>query len=269
MDRNFKIKIGAVAVLLAAILICLILLKTGTPKSPDNKPQETPAAETASIPETAVPQETAAVTPTPTPTPAATPTPTPAVTADIDSDDSITKFVSREYLISETYVPEDLTAVNVHSAETKKLRKEAAEQLEAMFQAAINDRIYLKLVDGYRSYSYQRDLYNYYVNNRGKAYADSIDAYPGASEHQLGLAADIGCWNGSCELSYCFTDYLDYSWLIEHSWEYGWIERYPKGKSSITGVEYSPWHFRYIGVEEAKKYHESGASTLEEYFGIK
>ncbi len=265
MERNFKIKIGAVAVLLTAIIICLILLKTGKPKSPDN-PLPVPSAEPSAAPETAQPEPTAVIV---TPEPTATPVPTPAVTADIDSDDSITKYVSRDNLISETYVPSDLTAVNVHSAETKKLRKEAAEQLEAMFKAAINDRIYLKLVDGYRSYSYQRDLYNYYINNRGKEYADSIDAYPGASEHQLGLAADIGCWNGSCELSYCFTDYLDYGWLIDHSWEYGWIERYPKGMKSVTGVEYSPWHFRYIGVEEAQKYHESGASTLEEYFGIK
>ena len=134
-----------------------------------------------------------------------------------------------------------------------------------MFQAAISDRIYLKLVDGYRSYQLQADLFSYYTQTRGAYYASIVDDHPGASEHQLGLAADIGCWNGACELSYCFTQYPDYTWLKENSWKYGWIERYPEGKQSITNIVFSPWHYRYVGIDVAKAVYEKNL-TYDEFY---
>lgn len=93
-----------------------------------------------------------------------------------------------------------------------------------------------------------------------------MDCHPGASEHQLGLAVDLGNWNGQCELNACFVDYPSYTFLQEHGHEYGFIERYPYDKQNITGIEYSPWHWRYVGVEEATKIKESGL-TVEEYYG--
>ena len=135
-----------------------------------------------------------------------------------------------------------------------------------MFNDAMNQEIYFKLISGYRDYYLQASLYNFYVNNYGEARVSAMDAYPGASEHQLGLAVDLGNWNSECDLSVCFIDYESYNFLKEHAHEYGFIERYPSGKESITGIEFSPWHWRYVGVEEATKIRDSGL-CVEEYYG--
>lgn len=252
--EEYKGKLITIIVLCVAILIGLFILNfKGCDFGEKKKPEPTPE-----------PTVEPTVEPTFEPTPEPTPEP-PAV--DLESDDSINRYVSLTHTIPESYVPSDLRGVKVHSAETKQLRDEAATKLEEMFQAAIDDHIYLKLVDGYRSYQYQADLFSYYTQIRGSYYASVVDDHPGASEHQLGLAADIGCWNGACELAYCFTQYPNYQWLLDNSWKYGYIERYPDGKQSITGIVYSPWHYRYVGLEEAQKIHESGL-TMEEYYNI-
>lgn len=97
------------------------------------------------------------------------------------------------------------------------------------------------------------------------AEARTVVAYPGTSEHQLGLAADI------VALSYQILDEgqmetAEQQWLIEHCAEYGFILRYPEGKSDITGVIFEPWHYRYVGVEAAKEIMSQGL-CLEEYLG--
>ncbi len=251
--RQYRTKLITIIVLCIAIVIGLIILNfKGCEKKA--KPEPTPTPEVI-------------VTPEPTPTPVPTPEPTPEAVVDLEGDDSINRYVSKTHLLPETYAPSDLRVVNVHAAAPQKLREEAAGKLEELFQAAIDDHIYLKLVSGYRSYREQSDLYSYYRQIRGQSYIDSVDDFPGGSEHQLGLAADLGCWNGSCELAYCFTSYPNYQWLLDNSWKYGWIERYPQGKQSVTGIRYSPWHYRYVGLEEAQKIYESGL-TVEEYYNI-
>lgn len=286
LEEKFRNKIIAVIVLSVLILCGLLYIHfmpvPGDSPSASVEPTAVPtvvpeSSAEAAVEETAAPEKTAESTDQPdeTDSPCSqpcdtqepTPEPTPEIKDDITTDDSLTRVVNRSLTIGADYVPSDLVAVNVHSAETKQLRKEAAQSLEEMFQAAIDDRIYLKLVDGYRSYYYQNDLYHYYVSNRGQTFADSIDSYPGASEHQLGLAADLGNWNGACELSYCFTQYSDYDWLVENSWKYGWIERYPDGKQNVTGIMYSPWHYRYVGKDAAMRIHDSGL-TMEEYYSV-
>ncbi len=254
--KEFKGKIIAIIVLIVLILIGILVLNLRGCAS--SKPKPTPTPEATVLP---TPEATPAVTAEPTPEA----TPDPGV--DLTSDDSITRYISQKYPVSENYVPADLRTVNVHVSKPQQLRSEAADKLEEMFKAAIDDRIYLKLASGYRSYREQADLHSYYTQTRGAYYASIVDDHPGASEHQLGLAADLGCWNGACELSYCFTSYPNYKWLQENSWKYGWIERYPEGTQSITGMAYSPWHYRYLGLEEAKKVHESGL-TMEEYYKI-
>lgn len=88
--------------------------------------------------------------------------------------------------------------------------------------------------------------------------ADRV-AQPGTSEHELGLAVDINAKAGSGT-----TNEQVYAWLKEHAPEYGFILRYPEGKSKITGISYEPWHYRYVGTEHAMAITESGL-TLEEY----
>jgi LAS superfamily LD-carboxypeptidase LdcB len=130
-----------------------------------------------------------------------------------------------------------------------------------MIADAYADGITLWICSGYRSYSYQSKLYNNYVYTDGKAAADTYSARPGHSEHQTGLAADIN----SADESFAGTP--EAKWLAANCWKYGFIIRYPKGKESITGYIYEPWHIRYLGKENAKLVYESGL-TLEEYLGI-
>ena len=119
---------------------------------------------------------------------------------------------------------------------------------------------------GYRDYATQAYLYNRKVEQVGEAKARTIVAYPGTSEHQLGLAVDI--------IDYYYTN-LDaeqentptQQWLMENSWRYGFILRYPNGSSDITGIIYEPWHYRYVGLDAAKEIYDLGV-TLEEYLDM-
>ncbi len=132
--------------------------------------------------------------------------------------------------------------------------------LIAMFQAADEDGVNLAVCSPYRDISrqewlFERKIKNYLKNGMSymEAYslASQIVMVPGASEHQLGLAIDINC-DTYTSLDVGFADTEAGKWLADHCWEYGFILRYPLGKEYITGVEYEPWHFRYVGKEAAK-----------------
>ena len=121
---------------------------------------------------------------------------------------------------------------------------------------------------GFRSYEYQTTLYNRYVNRDGKENADRYSARPGYSEHQTGLAFDIGekgrqdLW-----LTAEFGETPAGQWLMNNAHHYGFILRYPLGKEHITGFMYESWHYRYVGIEQATViYNEK--TTLEEYLNI-
>ncbi len=208
---------------------------------------------------------------TPSPSPTSTPTPTPEATVEPTVDtttvSSIQKITNKNHPIDPGYIPADLTKVNVNSNGTQYLRSEAATALTNMFEAARKDNINLYLVSGYRSYEQQLELYNTYVSTDGKALADQYDAIPGACEHQLGLAVDLSDDNRNHDIDDSFESTAAYQWLLKHSYEYGYIFRFPRGKEAITGIAYNPWSFRYIGVEEAKKVYDSGL-TLEEFYKV-
>ena len=121
----------------------------------------------------------------------------------------------------------------------------------------------LYISSGFRSYSLQNTIYNNYVNMDGKANADTYSARAGHSEHQTGLAFDLNSIDSS------FADTQEGKWVNDNAYKYGFIIRYPKGKESITGYMYEPWHLRYVGTNLATKLYNSGNwITLEEYYGI-
>ena len=121
---------------------------------------------------------------------------------------------------------------------------------------------------GFRSYEYQTTLYNRYVNRDGKANADRYSARPGYSEHQTGLAFDIGEVNRQdLWLTEEFGETPAGQWLMNNAHHYGFILRYPKGKEHITGFMYESWHYRYVGVEHATTIYNAN-TTLEEYLNI-
>lgn len=127
--------------------------------------------------------------------------------------------------------------------------------------SAIGLEIYI--ASGYRSFEYQKGLYDKYVNNDGKEAADTYSARAGHSEHQTGLSFDLNSINSS------FAATNEGRWVNENAHLYGFIIRYPKGKEHITGYKYEPWHLRYVGVNLAEKLYNKGEwITMEEYFGI-
>ncbi|MCH4206526.1 MAG: M15 family metallopeptidase [Solobacterium sp.] len=225
--------------------------------------------QTASSSSTAVPSETAAVTAAPASSASAAetaaPTASPSAVPDTSSDTALLRIVNKTYLLDSSYVPSNLTVPNVSMNHEQTLRKEAASALEQMFAAADKEGISLYLISGYRSYEEQRSLYWTYSDEYGREFADSIDATPGASEHQLGLAADIGTESHACELQQCFDATDAFAWLQTHAAEYGYILRDPQGKQDSTGISYAPWSYRYVGTE-AVKIAQSG-KTMEEYYG--
>ncbi len=139
--------------------------------------------------------------------------------------------------------------------------KEALSKLNLMQADAKSIGLNLPLVSGFRSYTTQEALYNKYVKKDGEALASTYSAKPGTSEHQTGLAFDIGIVDSS------FANTNEAKWIAENAHLYGFIVRYPKGKTDITGYIYEPWHVRYLGVDIATKVKESGL-CLEEYLGI-
>jgi hypothetical protein len=143
---------------------------------------------------------------------------------------------------------------------------QARAAYEQMKSSAAKLGYTLNIASGYRSFEYQKGLYWRYVNLYGQAEADRFSAYPGYSEHQTGLAFDIGGRNSSTWVSGGFDNTPEAKWLAKNAHDYGFILRYPPGKEHITGYMYESWHFRYLGVELATKVYNSGL-TLEEYLG--
>lgn len=165
-----------------------------------------------------------------------------------------------------TYVDGYLIANKTYSLPTdygNGLDREAENAFYSMKKAATNDGISLSIISGFRSYYSQRTIYNNYVAIDGVEEADTYSARPGHSEHQTGLAMDIN----SLEVS--FEDTAEGKWLNENCSRFGFIIRYPKGKSDETGYMYEPWHVRYVGERLAKElYHNGDWITMETYFGI-
>ena len=176
---------------------------------------------------------------------------------------------NKKHKLPSGYQPADLRVPNTRAAQTVYLRDEAATALERMFNAAAAYGVYLVAGSGFRSESLQSSLYYGYVNSYGQAAADGISSRPGYSDHQTGLAIDISDYNGATYLTSEFEGTVEGMWLKDHAHEYGFIMRYPKNKSAITGYNYEPWHFRYIGVDYATAIHNVDVwYTFEEYFNV-
>lgn len=174
---------------------------------------------------------------------------------------------NKYYNLGINYVPDDLVDIDIRYRYegNKKLRKEAYDAFLRMWEAAYAEGIYLVIEDAYRSATEQQSVYKYYEDFKGIKYADSIAARPGYSEHQTGLSIDI--YSKECAVADKFKDSKSYKWLIENSYKYGYILRYPDGENNIalTGYRYESWHYRYVGVDLATKVYNEGI-TFDEYY---
>ena len=176
--------------------------------------------------------------------------------------------VNKTSALPSDYEPSDLTRPDVKYApgvaeSRKQMRPAAARALEELFKAAADDGIELLAISGYRSYWTQNDLYKRRLKETSLEYVSVYVAKPGQSEHQTGLAMDLGC-EGYTDLTERFAETPAYAWLSEHAHEYGFIIRYPKDGTAETGYAYEPWHIRYLG-DLAEDVYESGL-TLEAWY---
>lgn len=193
----------------------------------------------------------------------ATASPANAVPAATKNPSSISVVVNKKNpLRPKTYKPSRLDSVG----NGQYLRPAPAAAYKKMRAAASKQGHRLYAISGYRSYSTQRSTYNYWVSKYRTSYANRISAKPGYSEHQTGLAIDIGDSRYGCALYTCFGKLRSGRWLAANAHKYGFIVRYPAGKEKITGYSYEPWHVRYVGVTTATKIKKSG-KTLEQHFG--
>ena len=253
------------------------LIATPTP-TPSPTPSPTP---------TPTPSPTPTPTPSPTPRPTNTPTPVPLgktqaesageltytypEAAPLNTDTSTyTLLVNKEYLLSSSYIPymvePDVEIYHKGINERRYLQPVAATALETLFAAAEADGYHLVLRCGFRSYRLQKSIYAWNLETSGYYTASRYHALPGTSEHQTGLAVDLCCEATGYNNDYSFLRTPEYAWLLENAHLYGWTLRYPENKTDITGYNFEPWHFRYVGIELATYLKEQDL-VLEEYYG--
>lgn len=182
---------------------------------------------------------------------------------EIKNPNDIKVLVNKNRCLSPSYIPNNLVKLKTtYAFEDKYLRKEAAEALEKLIIDSKKLNFDLVVVSAYRSYDYQQKLYHQYVKEKGQEYADACSARPGHSEHQTGLSFDIMGSNKDYDL---FEEAIEFPWMKNNAYKYGFILRYPKGKEHITGFKYEPWHYRYVGKLVAKEIFLQQL-TLEEYY---
>lgn len=189
----------------------------------------------------------------------------------LKNTDDYLVLVNKQRNLPADYTPQDLVIPEVPFSFTqdlpkKYMRVDAARALERMFQQAKADGIKLVGISGYRSYQTQKDIFTYNVKRKGEEEANKTSARPGQSEHQTGLAMDVSSAGVNYTLSEKFGQTIEGQWLAANAPNFGFIIRYPKDKTHITGYNYEPWHVRYVGIEHALKITNLDI-TLEEYLG--
>lgn len=172
-------------------------------------------------------------------------------------------------------LPEDFSVETKLVSNGGQLDVRCADYAIQMLNDAKAQNVGLYVTSAYRSIQKQSENMESYINTlisqgytkeAATAQAHKEIALPGHSEHNAGLAMDIvsdNYWSSHTDLEESFDQLLQYDWLIENSWKYGFILSYPKGKEGITGFIYEPWHYRFVGIEHAKKIHEVYEDTGE------
>lgn len=193
----------------------------------------------------------------------------PDVVSTITSDDgNRLVLVNKLHAVSSDYYPSDMVAVDGSLSTNQGLyfKKEAYDAYLAMLADAKKEGLDFLICSTYRSYDLQASLYNNSLAQYGASYTNTRSAYPGRSEHHTGWAVDITSKSMGYGLSQNFVNYPEGLWINNHCRKYGFIIRYPKGKTYITGYDYEPWHLRYVGIDAASEITSRGI-TLEEYLG--
>ena len=180
------------------------------------------------------------------------------------------KYLNQSYILVNkyNYLPEDYVPKNLKEIDKKystgkmKLVDYAKEAFEKMASDAKKENLTIIAMSSYRSYKYQVNLYNRYKEQDGEETADTYSARAGFSEHQTGLTVDV--YNGKKNYTE-FENTKEFTWMQENAHNYGFILRFPKDKTKLTGYQYESWHYRYVGKEIATYIKENNI-CFEEYY---
>lgn len=169
--------------------------------------------------------------------------------------------MDRSHTLPPDYVPEDLVPLPTYGVPTLGgrqllLRKEAAKHLRSLVDAAEADGEELVVASAFRSYAEQQASYGRLKSIYGHG-ADTMSATPGHSQHQLGTAVDFTNAEAGYQIRRRFGRTSAAGWLEDHATDYGFVLAYPPGKDG-TGYYFEPWHYRYVGVENARRLEQSG-----------
>jgi len=175
--------------------------------------------------------------------------------------------VNKFYALKSDYVPENMKNISLdYSYGTlgdNKLIDYAYDKFIDLVNAAKDEGYFLMVTSSYRDYESQKEIYDYRKSTQGERKADETAARPGHSEHQTGLVVDMTSKKEPSDVE--FTESMAYKWLKENAHLYGFIERYPEGKTYITGYSPESWHWRYVGVDIATAMYEEQI-TFDEYY---
>ena len=192
----------------------------------------------------------------------------------IEFDKNIAFLVNRENPLDKHYLPDSLITTdenenNFHNYINPNNKPQVSpivmDDLSKMILAAQNEGLNIVVDSGYRSYEYQQEVWNHNLQEKGLEHTQKFVAPPGTSEHQTGLAIDFACFRNGEYLDDLTENDPELIWLMQNAHQYGFILRYPKGKEDITGYNFEPWHFRYVGVNLSKYIYENNL-TLEEFY---
>lgn len=190
---------------------------------------------------------------------------------DFSSDDlSPLYLIDKKHTVSSDYVPKNLIPLKKNelfdiNKNNLSLRSEAYEALKKLAEAALKDGIKLTVSSTYRSYEYQKNLFDYWVSVDGLEEAERESARPGTSQHQLGLALDFA------PVDDAFDETPAGKWVYENASKYGWSLSFPQGYEHVTGYRWECWHFRYIGktaVDFQKKWFSNIQQFMIEFLDL-
>jgi D-alanyl-D-alanine carboxypeptidase len=180
------------------------------------------------------------------------------------SGNDLLVLVNKKFQLPTSYSPNDLVPISNAGIRTTKsglyVRNIMITDLQNMTTEIKNQGIDIAVLSAYRSYQTQQSTYNYWVNYNGgnTDAADKVSARPGHSQHQLGTAVDFTSSEIGDALGTQFENTQASRWLTQNAWKYGFALSFPKGWEHETGFNYEPWHYRYIGRENAQTWHNSG-----------
>jgi zinc D-Ala-D-Ala carboxypeptidase len=262
-DNTFILFFGGIGAVVLSVLVLIWVVANSSAAAPADDPvviQTVSPAGSSTVPAVAGATTPAGVAPTPT-----SGTTGDGVQAPVLRCGDILVPLNKQTRLSSDCVPPDLVTLsgNIAHGGAQTLRREAADAIERLIDAARRDGFDLYVVSSYRSYWLQQTLFNGYVNQLGLAQAERSSARPGQSEHQLGTTVDLSSPTVGFDVD-AMVGTPEAAWIEANAWRFGFVVSYPRGAEAITGYMYEPWHIRYVGIEVARVVEDSGR-TLHEY----